>query len=496
MDIGSQFSGWAGGIWAFLPHLVGALAVLIIGWIVALVAKGLVHKGLSALHLNQRTHEHLPSLDLERTAAGTVFWIIILLTLVGTFNVLRIDSVSGPLSALATTIMLYLPRILLAAALAVLAWIAATMVRKVVSRTATALDKRLVQSERADGGKPVSGTLGGMLFWIVILLFLPAIASALQMQGLLSPLTNMVERFLAFVPNLVAALFILGIGYLIAKVLREIVGNLLGATRIDALITGSAGKPGIRISQLCATLVFIVVLVPAVIAALGALQVEVVAEPARHMLQLFLAAVPNIVAAAAILFIAWLVGRFIESMLAQLLAQVGFDRIPAHLGLAPMPAEAPEPAAADTPPSGIVGRIVLWFVMAFAVVEAANRLGFTGVNGLVDQLIAFAAQVLFGLVILAVGQWLATLAARTIQRTGSEHRVALSRVARVAILGLVVAMGLHAMGFADSIVNLAFGLVLGAVAVAVALAFGLGGRDAAGRITRHWADRYLGNDNR
>ncbi len=491
MDMGSQFSDWAAGIWAFLPHLIGALAVLVIGWIVALVAKALVRKGLGALHLNDRTQAHLPSLDLERIVAGVVFWVIILFTLVATFNVLSIESVSGPLSSLAAAIMLYLPRLLLAAALAVVAWIVASVVRKVVSRTATALDERIGPPRDAEAGKPVSGTLGDMLFWIVILVFLPAIASALQMEGLLAPLTDMVQKFLAFLPNIIAALFILGIGYLIAKVLREIVGGLLGATRVDHLAEAAGGKTGIRISQLCATLVFIVVMVPAVVAALGALQIEVVAQPAQHMLQLFLNAVPNIVAAAAILFVAWLVGRFIESMLTQLLAQVGFDRLPQHLGLARAPADAPAEAGAATPPSKVVGRIALWFVMAFAVVEAANRLGFTGINGLIDQLIAFAASVLFGLVILAVGQWLATLAARAIQRTGSDHRVALSRIARIAILGLVVAMGLHAMGFADSIVNLAFGLVLGAVAVAVALAFGLGGREAAGRITRHWVDGYL-----
>ena len=62
-------------------------------------------------------------------------------------------------------------------------------------------------------------------------------------------------------------------------------------------------------------------------------------------------------------------------------------------------------------------------------------------------------------------------------------------MARFAILGIVLAMGLRAMGIADDIVNLAFGLTLGAIAVAVALAFGLGGRDAAGRLASRWVDR-------
>jgi hypothetical protein len=54
----------------------------------------------------------------------------------------------------------------------------------------------------------------------------------------------------------------------------------------------------------------------------------------------------------------------------------------------------------------------------------------------------------------------------------------------------VLAMGLRAMGIADDIVNLAFGLTLGAVAVAVALSFGLGGREAAGKLMEHWLSRW------
>jgi hypothetical protein len=99
--------------------------------------------------------------------------------------------------------------------------------------------------------------------------------------------------------------------------------------------------------------------------------------------------------------------------------------------------------------------------------------------------------VLLGLVIFVVGYWLANLAATAIQRANRDDSVGLARIAKVAILGLVIAMGLRAMGVADDIVNLAFGLVLGAVAVAVALAFGLGGREAAGAVARRWAEQYL-----
>lgn len=82
--------------------------------------------------------------------------------------------------------------------------------------------------------------------------------------------------------------------------------------------------------------------------------------------------------------------------------------------------------------------------------------------------------------------WLADVARRAIQQADEEHSVLFSRIAQFAILGLEFAMGLHAMGIANEIVQLAFGLVLGAISVAVALAFGLGGRASAAKLLDSW----------
>lgn len=488
----SSFTAWAGNVGDYLPRVVGAIVIFIVGWLVALICRSLVRKGLGALRVNERlAGETQASLNVEKIIASVVFWVVILFALIGLFNVLDLGNVSGPLSSLAAAILLYLPRILLAGALAVIAWLVATLLRKAIKTglASTSLDQKLATDDT--NAAPMSKTLGDVIFWVVILLFLPAIIGALQMQGLLKPLTGMVQELLGFVPNLIAALFIGGIGYLIAKVLRNLVSSLLTATRVDSLTRGKDGKGGVKISELCATLVFIFVLVPTLIAALQALEIAVVAQPAEHMLKLFMSAIPNIVAAALILFVAWFIGRFVAQMLSQLLNQVGFDRLPARVGLQSASTDVTTEGVTRTTPSDWVGRVALWFVMAFAVMEAAHRLGFSGIDALFEQLIGFASQVLFGLVILAAGQWLASLAAKAIRNTSGKHNAAMARIAYIGIFGLVAAMGLHAMGFGEAIVDLAFGLALGAVAVAVALSFGLGGRDAAGRITRHWVDGYL-----
>jgi hypothetical protein len=143
-------------------------------------------------------------------------------------------------------------------------------------------------------------------------------------------------------------------------------------------------------------------------------------------------------------------------------------------------------------PSQFAGKVVVFFVMLFAVVEAAGRLGFAQLSSFLSRMIEFGGQVLVGVAIIAVGLWISQLAYRAMQRSGSGKSAALAGVIRYAIVGIVIAMGLRAMGLADDIVNLAFGLTLGSVAVAAALSFGLGGREAAGRQLEHWFSKLRG----
>ncbi len=126
--------------------------------------------------------------------------------------------------------------------------------------------------------------------------------------------------------------------------------------------------------------------------------------------------------------------------------------------------------------------------------EAANRLEFTQVRDVVTLFIRFGGNIVLGATILTIGFWLANVAYNAIRRADTTQSESLASIARIAMLGLVIAMGLRAMGIADDIVNLAFLLAFGAVAVAIALSFGLGGRDAAGRQMEHWLAKFRKND--
>ena len=92
----------------------------------------------------------------------------------------------------------------------------------------------------------------------------------------------------------------------------------------------------------------------------------------------------------------------------------------------------------------------------------------------------------------SVGLWISNLAHAAIRRIDRPNAAFMAGLARVTILGIVFAMGLRAMDIAEEIVNLAFALTVGAVAVAVALSFGLGGREAAGKQMEHLLARFRG----
>ena len=407
---------------------------------------------------------------------------IILITLIGMFNSLDLALASGPFEVMVKQIAAYLPRLVAGVLLVLVAWLAAVALRAIVNRVldASGMDEKLSANA---GMQPMRKSVGNMLFWLVILLFVPGILNVFDLGGLLDPVQAMVAKILNIVPNLFAALLIGFAGWLLGKVLAGLVTNILAAAGADQGAHRLGLDATVRISNVVGTIVLILVFVPALIAALDALNIEAISRPATDMLGQVLAAVPNIVAAALILIVTYYVAKFAAGLVGRLLNGMGFDGLPEKLGIAGI-------FAGDMRPSRLVAVLLLFFAMLFATVEAANRLEFSQVRDVVTLFIKFGGNILLGSVILVVGYWLANLAQSAIRRADTTHSESLAGIARVAILGLVIGMGLRAMGIADDIVNLAFLLTFGAVAVAVALSFGLGGREAAGRQMEYWLAKF------
>ncbi len=470
---------------ATLPSVLGALGILVVGWLVAVAIRAGVRKGLGLLNLNKNLGATTGTeVDVEGGTAAAAYYLVLLLVLVGFFNALNLELVSGPLRVLVDQVLAFIPKLIAGGVLLLIAWVLATVVRTLVTKglQATQLDEKL---SAGAGMSPMSENMGNVLFWLILLLFLPGILGTLELQGILEPVQDMVNTIVGMIPNVFGALIIGFVGWFVAKIVRDLLSSLLTASGADQLGTKTGLQGTLSLSNLVGLIAYILILVPALIAALQALNIEVITKPATQMLNSMMGAIPNIFAAGIILSVAFFLSRLIAHLMSNLLGGMGLDQLPAKFGMDHL-------FQGLATPSQLVGKILIFFIMLFATVEAANRLGFGQLSHLVEMFIQFGGQILLGSVIIGIGFWLSKLAGEAIRRVEGSDAGVLANIAKFAILGLVVAMGLRAMGLADDIVNLAFGLTLGAIAVAVALSFGLGGREAAGKQMEHWLSRLRG----
>lgn len=474
--------------WDIFQPIVAAVVVFIIGWILALVIAAGVKKLLSALGTNHRLSSATGKTpDFERIVSKFVFWFVLTIALIAALNVLNIYSVSGPFSAMITQVLVFVPNLIAAAVVALVGWIIARLVRvgfsNVLARTQ--LDEKLSSEV---GVRPLSENIADIVYWLILLLFLPIVLSILGLTGLLLPVQNMLNDAVGYLPNIFIAGVIIFVGYILAKIVRGIVEGLVNSIELQQ----QAQKIGLfkqsNLGRVLGSFVFALVMITALIVAFEALGIETISQPATSMLNEIMYAIPNIIAAGLILIIAYVVSRFIANLVQDILAGTGVDDIPAKFDL--------QRFLGSTKVSHVVAVLIVFFTMLFAVSEAANRLGFEQISNLIAMFISFGANILLGAVILVIGFWLANIVANVVQRGEYNSSRWLGNLVRVLIMGLVLAMGLRAMGIADSIVNLAFGLTLGAVAVAFALAFGLGGRQPAERVLTDLIDKVKaeGND--
>ncbi|MDJ0703890.1 MAG: mechanosensitive ion channel [Leptolyngbyaceae cyanobacterium MO_188.B28] len=513
-DLGSQLG-------SFLPSLLGAIAILIVGWLVATIVAAGVKNLLNRTNLDDKLANWVMGQSLEQDVpieqwtATLIYWVIMTFTLVAFLNALNLEVVSAPLNNFLQQIFQYLPRVGGALVLAGLGWLVATLVKLVVTRGLLSrfnLDDRLAaQVGAGEEGKPflVNETIGTILYWFILLFFLPLVLDALELPGLLQPVQALIDQFLSAVPKIFTAAIVLGIGWLVANAVKSIVTNLVRATNADQLGArfglSATEEDGVSLSSLAGTVVYVLILLPAVVSALNELDIQAISEPAVAMLEQILTAIPQILMAGLVLVIFYVIGQFVSDLVSSILTSVGFNNIFTVLGLPELSFPAAEtaetvPDAEGQPstkiqspgrtPAEIVGLIVLVAVVLFGVITATEILQFAALTDIVRAVLRVASQVLSGVVVFAVGLYFANLAFRLIANMQGAQANTLAQTARISIIALVGAMALQQMGVATNIVNLAFGLLLGAVAVAIAIAFGLGGRDVASEQLREWLGAF------
>lgn len=368
----------------------------------------------------------------------------------------------------------YAPRVLGALAVVLLAWIGARLVRAGVARLvqARALEERL----QTPGLGALLGNIGAGLVW---LLALPALLDALALDGLLGPVNAMISRLLGVLPNALGAAAIFAIGLLAARILRQLVTGLLTAAGSERLAARIGLTPALgenSLAGLAGSVVFVLVLLPTLTAALQTLGLEVVARPVGHLLDQVVELVPRLISAAVIVAIGAVLGRLLAGLVTALLAGVGVNRLPERLGL---PADV---RVGGRDISELAGGLAMAAVLWLSVTQACEVLGFGVLTDAVASLGGVLARLVAALFVFTVGLWLAAVAARIVAASASSQAALLGRLARVAVLFFAGALALRQAGLPADIVSIAFGAVVGGIALAAAIAVGFGGRELAARL--------------
>ncbi|HEY8591808.1 MAG TPA: mechanosensitive ion channel [Sphingomicrobium sp.] len=388
------------------------------------------------------------------------------------------------------------PKILIAILILVATWLVARAVKwalqKAISRT-PALQKNTPGNQHETIGHQL-GTIAKLIIWLV------GIMAALQFLGIgqiLAPINELVTDIFAFLPRLIGAGLIFFIGLIVARIVRQLVETLISAANVEGLLarTGVVSNAAATSTEAAATgrtvptsyrasiaraagiVVFALIIIPVAIAALQVLGIEAISGPAIAMLNQILAAIPRIISAALWIGIAFIAARFVKTIIEAVLPPTGFDDAIRSTGVVP----------ATTSPSRVVGTVAMIAIILAASIEAAKQLGGGTIAIFLAQVTELGGKVIFGTLIIVAGIFLARMVSRLVASGTGEGSFA-STILRYAIIALFTAIGLTFMGLADTIVQMAFGLILGAAAVATALAFGLGGRDAAAKVLNRYAD--------
>lgn len=518
----------------YLPGVLSALAVLIIGWIVAKIIAMLVGKALTKTGAGAKLSKLVSpggGINASKIISKAVFYLLMIFVLVTFFQVLNLPVVSEPLNAFLDQMFAYAPRVLGALGLGVVAYVLARVLKEVsrgglqamdidgkianIGKDASALTSAVGDIVKDDDGIDLSGaaddfedgfdmqssapasasladgddslklsdSIPEALYWLVFALFLPGILGALQIPGLLEPIQNMYNKALEHAPNIIGAGVIFLVGGFVANLVKQIVSNLtasFGVNRAAKKIGLADSLGSSKPSDLLGMVSFALVLLPVMAAALDTLKIEAISKPVSGILDQVTSLIPGFIGAAVVLGIAFFLGRIISKLVEDLLGGFGFDKMPEKLGL------NLSNASPDFTPSKIGGKVTLVAIVLLSLMQALPMMGLESFAGHVNVFSAFAIRALVALVIAVAGLFLGNLAADNIKASGMENAGMLASIARLAVMVFAGGFALQHLGVSATIINTAFMALLGGLGVAVAIAFGWGGRDAAKRIVdRH-----------
>jgi len=326
-------------------------------------------------------------------------------------------------------------------------------------------------------GGNIGKSIGKAVFWLALLYTLYLALSRVGMGEYFGPVENLFDNIAAFIPSLLGAGFTFFIGFIIAKVAGNATSSVLEAAQVDNLaartgVTEATGSSN-SLAKGLGTLVFVLIIVPVAIAALGVLNLNGVSGPLTDMLSGFTSYIPSIIGASIVLALAIFIGRFASKFLADFLPTLGFDKSINSIMMLDDGVEM------KTSPSKGAGFLVFIITLVLGVSAAVNILGIDSLTNAFNTVQEFGGSLLRAAVLIGIGVFLANFMGRFL---GSIMNPKLAAFVKYFAMVLFVFLGLSSLDPEGQIVPVAFSAFVISAAVAAALAFGLGGREWAKQV--------------
>ncbi|HFI2446931.1 TPA: mechanosensitive ion channel [Streptococcus suis] len=326
-----------------------------------------------------------------------------------------------------------------------------------------------------DNGQSLIKTLGQLVYFLVILFFLPSILSGLNISSTVDPISSMFEKFFAFIPNMIAAGLILFVGTFFCKFIKGLLTGVLERLDIDAWYTKVTGQEKLpfdskQIISVLSTVVYVLIFIPILTLALETLGITSISQPIVTILNQVIGILPNVLVALVLIAVGSFVAKLIGNLLENLLETAGINNYSKYLF-------AKEEANFEL--SAIITQVVRAIIIVFFFIQAIQVLNLQVFNAVGSALLAYLPSLISAIAIVILAIIASNLVANFLQKVTDSPLII--TIVRYLMIVFAVFMALDQLKFAQHIVQSTFTIVLGALAVAFALAFGLGGRDFAAR---------------
>lgn len=195
---------------------------------------------------------------------------------------------------------------------------------------------------------------------------------------------------------------------------------------------------------------------------------------------------PALLGAVLVLVIGWVVSGFLAGLIERALKAVGMERAVEHSGIG----DFIRRSGTKMTTSGVIAGLIKWLIRLIFIQAAANILGMPQVTSIINSIVLFIPSVVVAMAIIVVGSLIAKFLAGLVRGSVSEMGVGnpnlLAKLTQYVVVGFAVIAAIDQLGIAATVVNTLLIGLIGSVALAVGLAFGLGGREVAGEIARSW----------